>query len=274
VIGWRTGPHGKDTKPSESLCFEFAWRFDPTIYPILRNKEKAVRNNPLLQCGKKAGLKLIMAGLAAMSGAVVLPTNAAAQDKKDEITFNLVPNPQFVDCLRSSSNEEPRATATVIRGNLNDTLILDLDGIKPGLAFDLFTVQRSSLLAKNTPDPDFATKFNKSFGLAWYQSDIEIPKRRDAGHVRIKTILLDQIFGFDADTNVALKPTNTFHVGFWFNNPQDAVACGFDPTKPTPFNGEHQAGPLAMISVPDPNTKLGPLCTDPTTSNGVTSCNP
>jgi hypothetical protein len=80
--------------------------------------------------------------------------------------------------------------------------------------------------------------------LAWYQSDIEIAKRRDEGHGTIKTILLDQIFGFDPD--VALAPTNTFHVGFWFNNPEDAAACGFNPAKPTPFNGEHKAGPLAM----------------------------
>ena len=43
---------------------------------------------------------------------------------------------------------------------------------------------------------------------------------------------------------------NTFHVGFWFNDPADAAACNFDVTKPTPFNGEHRAGPLAMISRP------------------------
>jgi hypothetical protein len=63
-----------------------------------------------------------------------------------------------------------------------------------------------------------------------------------------------------------LKPTNTFHMGFWFNNPADAARCGFDVNKPTPFNGEHRAGPLAMISVPVPPTNLGPLCTSPTGS--------
>jgi hypothetical protein len=46
--------------------------------------------------------------------------------------------------LRIVSYEEPTARATVIRGKLNDTLILDLDGINPGLAFDLFTVPRRS----------------------------------------------------------------------------------------------------------------------------------
>jgi hypothetical protein len=32
----------------------------------------------------------------------------------------------------------------------------------------------------------------------------------------------------------------------------------------TPFNGEHNAGPLVMISVPDAQTDLGPLCVNPT----------
>jgi len=71
---------------------------------------------------------------------------------------------------------------------------------------------------------------------------------------------------------VNLAPLNTFHVGFWFNNPADAAPCGF--TGSTPFNGEHNAGPLAMISLPDANTNLGPLCINPNTSTNPVSCNP
>ena len=205
--------------------------------------------------------------LSAVIGGFISPATAAAQNKKDEISFDLVPNTQFIDCLRKSPNEQPKAHATVIRGKLNDTLILDLDGFKPGLAFDLFTVERSSFLSAGVPDP----AFKGSFGLAWYQSDVEVGNHSDDGHVRIKTILLDQIFGFDPDK--ALPPTNTFHVGFWFNDPQDAVYCGFNPNNFTPFNGEHHAGPLAMISVPDPSTQLGPLCTDPDPQHPG-ACNP
>jgi hypothetical protein len=93
---------------------------------------------------------------------ILTGTGASAADKKDEISFDLVPNPQFVECLRANYEEEPRAHATVIRGKLNDTLILDLDGIKPGLAFDLFTVQHSPFLANGTKD----SSFTGSFGTA------------------------------------------------------------------------------------------------------------
>jgi hypothetical protein len=243
-----------------------SWDAGPTLF----QKENAMKNSKFAQYRNYLESGMIIFALTTILGAVISPIAASAQDKKDEVSFNLVANPKFADCLRKNSYEEPTARATVIRGKLNDTLILDLDGIKPGLAFDLFTVQRSPFLFDASPDPEF----KGSFGLAWYQSDIQIGKQTDDGHVRIKTILLDQIFGFDPD--VALSPTNTFNVGFWFNNPQDAAACGFpadDPTKFTPFNGEHEAGPLAMISVPDQATKLGPLCTDPDPSHPG-SCKP
>ena len=111
---------------------------------------------------------------AVLCGLLALPTTGLAQNQVDEVSFKLVPNLKVIDCLRRAPWEEPRATATVTRGNLNDTLILDVEGIKPGLAFDLFTVQRSSLLADGSADPGF-----KNFGLAWYQSDVQIGKYSD-----------------------------------------------------------------------------------------------
>jgi len=151
----------------------------------------------------------------------------------------------------------------VTRGKANDTLVITGKNIKPNLAFDVFPVQRSLLLSDGTIDPNFT-----NFGLAWYQSDLQADKN-GRFTTTIKTILLDQIFGFDPDATLA--PLNTFHVGFWFNNPNSAKKCGFDPTHPTPFNGEHKAGQVAMITVPDAQTKLGPLCTNPN-NNGT--CNP
>ncbi|HEY3785812.1 MAG TPA: hypothetical protein VGL55_11070 [Steroidobacteraceae bacterium] len=224
-------------------------------------------NNASERVWSRASAQKIAGGLFAVFAAV---NAASAQDKKNEISFDLVANPAVLECLRANYYEEPRAHATVIRGKVNDTLILDLDGIKPGLGFDLFTVEKSPFRADGSKDP----AFTGSFGLAWYQSDIQIGKRTDGGHVRISTILLDQIFGFDPD--VTLPPTNTFHLGFWFNNPEDAAGpgCTFNPLKPTPFNGEHKAGPFAMISRPEAGTGLGPLCSDPNLSTRPASCNP
>jgi hypothetical protein len=243
--------------------------FDNLRQAKSENKEKEVNNNCSTKFRGGSAAKSILRGLLVALTVLAVSGMASAQEKKDEITFNLLPNPAVVDCLRANSFEEPRARATVIRGKLNDTLILDLDGIKPGLAFDLFTVEHSFFQANGTKDPNFTG----SFGLAWYQSDVKIGKRSDDGHVQIKTILLDDIFGFDPD--VRLPPTNTFHLGFWFDNPADAAAeptCHFDPTQPTPFNGQHKAGPFAMLSVPDSKTGLGPLCTDPNNSTTPASC--
>jgi hypothetical protein len=174
----------------------------------------------------------------------------------------MFPNPAVVGCLASGGT--PTATVTVTRGKLNDTLVVSLQHFKPGLQFDLFTVQRSNQTANGSPVANF-----KSFGLAWYQSDLDVGSD-GTGSVTVKTILLDQIFGFDPDKN--LDPTNTFHVGFWFNNPADAAGCGFTGT--TPFNGEHNAGPLAFITRPVAGVGLGPLCTDPNLTTTPHTCNP
>ena len=187
---------------------------------------------------------------------------AAAQVNK--ITFNLTPQPKFVSCLGVQGGPTPTATVTVTRGKLHDTLTLEASNIKPKLGFDLFTIQNTNLLSDGQSDPNF-----QNFGLAWYQTDVQANSEGKA-EVTINTILLDQIFGFDPAAN--LSATHAFHVGFWFNNPEDAVACGFNASNPTPFNGEQDAGPNAMISLPNATTDLGPLCTNPVLENGAYVC--
>ena len=188
----------------------------------------------------------------------------------DIVHFSFHPNPKFARCLLANPDDPsnaPTVEADVVRGSLNDGLFLRGRNMKPGLKFDLFTVEHSSLLASGAPD----TTFTGNFGLAWYQSDLEA-NANGSMHASIRTILLDQIFGFDPTVN--LPPTGTFEVGFWFNDPNDAQPCSTTPITPTPFNGEHRAGPLAMITVPDATTGLGPLCTNPDTSVTPARCSP
>ena len=196
--------------------------------------------------------------------AALVPATVSAGSKSVE--FPLLPNPAFWNCLSDGSGEAPSAQVKVTAGKDNDRMVVQLKHIKPGLAFDLFTIERSNLLPNGSPDGNF-----QGFGLAWYQSDVEADSQGNAT-VQVKTILLNQIFGFDSSADLA--PTNTFHVGIWFNDPKDAVPCGFDANNPTPFNGEHRAGPLAMITVPKANTGLGPLCTKPNKSTFPATCNP
>jgi hypothetical protein len=180
-----------------------------------------------------------------------------------QITFDLAPQAKFLACLGVAGGPTPAATVTVKRGPLHDTLTLKAQNLQPNLGFDLFTIQNTNLLADGQPDPNFV-----NFGLAWYQTDVQADDYGNA-EVTINTILLDQIFGFDPASSLA--PTHTFHVGFWFNNPEDAAACGF--TGSTPFNGEQAAGPNAMISLPNATTNLGPLCTNPNTKTNPPTCN-
>lgn len=203
---------------------------------------------------------------AALVALVVAPRNSHAA-QAEEKQFELVPNPAAVRCLAAFPDDPtkpPSATVTVKQGKLNDTLTIKLKNIKEGLDFDLFTVEHSPLQLDGTPDPDFV-----NFGLAWYQSDLAVGKNRK-GNTTIKTILINQIFGFDPA--VGLAPTNTFHVGFWFDSPDDVTACNLHGS--TPFNGDHHAGPFAMISVPDNKSGLGPLCLDPDLSSNPVHCNP
>jgi len=159
----------------------------------------------------------------------------------------------------------PTATVTVVRGILADTLTISGKNFQPNLGFDLFTIQRSELLSNGQLDPNFT-----NFGQAWYQTDLQTDAYGNFTGT-IQTILLDQIFGFDPD--VSLAPTQALHVGIWFDNPSTAAACGFNPNNPTPFNGQHKAGPNVLISVPNGTTNLGPLCTAALKQNGTYVCN-
>jgi hypothetical protein len=197
-------------------------------------------------------------GLLTTAASVAYPMQAKAE--VNSVQFEMYPVAQFVGCL-AKPGQRPKVRVTVVRGNLNDHLNIQLEGFKEGVKFDMFSIENSPQLPNGAPDPNF----QKKFGLAWYQSDLE------AGATSLKTIFLDQIFGLD--DSVGLKPVNTFHMGFWFNDPKDAAPCGFDVSKPTPFNGEHKAGPLAFVTrqIIGRPAKLGPLCTKPNTQG---TCDP
>ena len=79
-------------------------------------------------------------------------------------SFQLISEAKFLNCFATTV---PTATVTVSRAGQRDKLTLNVSGLKPGLHFDVFTVQRSNLLANGIVNPAFT-----NFGLAWYQSDL------------------------------------------------------------------------------------------------------
>jgi hypothetical protein len=62
----------------------------------------------------------------------------------------------------------------------------------------------------------------------------------------------------DANTNnPQTQPVQIYHLGLWFNSPDDAQKAGLAPTI-TPFNGEHHAGVQVLNSSNFPDN-AGPL---------------
>jgi hypothetical protein len=141
----------------------------------------------------------ILAAPAALN--MLIAVSPLKADGPDEISFTLTPNPKFAQCLANDPlGPPPTAKVTVSRGTANDVMVVELRNFKPGSAFDLFTIERSNLKSDGTVNPDF-----KNFGLAWYQSDIHVGSDGRAEAV-VKSILLDGIFGFDADPLPAPRP--------------------------------------------------------------------
>jgi hypothetical protein len=251
------------TLPVDTSQVEANLRFANDVNVSIRNGEQFGRL-PQLD-GRDGSVTVELSSLPSAAGADVSPPGP-----QDIVRFDLHPNPKFLNCFAQfpgDATRAPSARVTVIRGSVNDELTLRGSNIKPGLHFDLFTVQRSTLAADGSVDPTVT-----NFGLAAYESDVAAKGGHGEVRVKIQTVLLDDPFAFDPAAG--LPPVNTFHLGFWFDNPDDAAPCGFDPAHPTPFNGDHVAGPLAMITVPDAASGLGPLCTNPDTSTVPAHCGP
>ena len=124
----------------------------------------------------------------------------------------------------------------------NDVMTLIATGLPRNTGFDMFLVQNSPLDSGTFP----------GFGFGWYQSDLQSNSFGFAS-VRVQGIFDHETF--IENPNDPFNPIHTFNVGFWFNSPtEEQQVCG-NATAPakTPFNGEQNAGLLAMI------TQGGPL---------------
>jgi hypothetical protein len=194
-----------------------------------------------------AALVLCAAGAGAVAGVARASTNATASSAvpaagctASSCTFSLSVNPGLTPGHTFACPAIQSATASITVSNrfatgaLNDSLKLVANGLPANTGFDLFLVQHSP----------FDTNFS-GFGFGWYQSDVESDS---SGHASVTVRGI-----FDKETFIvkpsSTAPVHTFNVGFWFDSPTtEASKCGSPTPAATPFNGEQNAGLLAMIT--------------------------
>jgi len=205
------------------------------------------RPYPLLRIGAIALSALALTCLAA--------TQAGAGGKnKKKFNFDLVRSPG----LNASPNCAPDAEgdATIVQFGPVEVLRVKVEGLPPKTDFDFFVIQ--------VP--------NKPFGMSWYQGDIETNDEGKGrgifvGRFRIETFVVapdstDAPLTFEGSNpsvspNLKTGPIQMYHLGLWFNSPEDAVNAGC-PAGHTPFNGEHDAGPQVLNTSNFPDLE-GPL---------------
>src|SRR5690242_16397285 len=106
--------------------------------------------------GRRGGA--LLCGIA-LASAAILPATSVIADREEAQFPLVVANAKLLPCLARDASHLPVATASVERGELNDTLRLHVRNLKPGLNFDLFTTERTNKLADGSADPNF-----KNFG--------------------------------------------------------------------------------------------------------------
>jgi hypothetical protein len=191
---------------------------------------------------------------ASVVAAAVIGSAASAAPKQDSIEFDMVRSAaaEAGNCLADAS-----ADVHVTSKGTTETMKVDVEGLPPKTDFDFFVIQ--------VP--------NKPFGLSWYQGDIETNGHGEGhekfiGRFNIETFIVAPGTASapvvhndgpnpDADHNPATGPVHTYHLGLWFNSPDDAVNAGC-PGDVTPFNGDHNAG-IQVLSTRDRADDNGPL---------------
>jgi hypothetical protein len=194
-----------------------------------------------------AGTSALIAAL--IAGVVSGPTIAAPK----KLAFDMVRGAKLVasGCLPDAA-----ARVSIKPGGPVEIMDVSVTGLPPDTDFDFFVIQKPGA----------------PFGMAWYQGDIETDAYGE-GHERFIGRFNEETFivaqgsvpapfvhsnAFpDATTNPITNPVHTYHLGLWFNSPQDAMKAGC-PGDVTPFNGEHAAG-IQVLNTSNAPDLEGPL---------------
>jgi hypothetical protein len=203
----------------------------------MRTKLHSIRPLARRTVAVAAASTAIIAGAAAYG---LTSANAAPRYGSNTFTFKLVGSKAVAKCLPHA-----RGQAWITPNSLNDTMKVTLWGMPKNTDFDLFVIQLP----------------NKPFGVAWYQSDINVGAN-GSGSATVQGIFDKETFSVSTGGTTTFKPTHQFHLGVWFNSPQVPfkLGCEAGAKAPivTPFNGEQHAGIQVVNTANFPNN-AGPL---------------
>lgn len=163
----------------------------------------------------------------------ITPLQADPKDNPDTLTFDMTVSAGVKTCLPDAA-----ATVSIRPGGEVDYMDVTVRGLPPNTEFNVFVIQ-----VPKSP-----------FGVSWYQGSIQTDKhgrgsRQFVGRFNIETFTVANnsapapaVFATDATVNPPFNPIQMYHLGVWFDSTKDSGNANC-PASPTPFNGEHNAGP-------------------------------
>jgi len=192
---------------------------------------------------------LLRAGIGAGLLATTIATGTVAAATKTT-EFDMVPSAPGVCLANARGHVSIRSLGPV------EMMEVDVSGLPPKTEYDLFVIQ-----VPKAP-----------FGVSWYQGDMETngngrDHQRFIGRFNVETFAVATNVApapvvhdsptQDASQNPAFAPVHTYHLGLWFNSPEDASKAGCNGAT-TPFNGEHNAG-VQVLNTSNFADDQGPL---------------
>lgn len=167
-------------------------------------------------------------------------SSAARTSASSSFTFGLQASPGIASCLPHA-----RGTATIVPESINDVMTVSVSGLPANSDFDLFVIQQP----------------NKPFGVSWYQTDIET-NGFGTGSATVRGVFDVETFSVSPGGTTTFAPTHQYHLGLWFNDPNQPFKLGCEPgaTSPivTPFNGQNHAG-IQVLNTAQFPVNAGPL---------------
>jgi hypothetical protein len=164
---------------------------------------------------------------AALCASLLLPACGGPSDEREPVRFEMALNAGVIDQLVEQPAERaqwPRVEVAVIPGAEADLLVLRGSNLRPWTVLELHTVENSAALSD-----DLGLSFQETTSIVGSDGRLD---------VMVEKQLLNQVLLSDPEHRVA--PVALHHLALRL-----------------------PGGPAALSTVPDPDTGLGPLCTQP-----------